>query len=572
MNSFDEPMLREESVNYCINPRCKNRQNPDGLDNCLACNTSLLINNRYRAVRKLQHRSDSTEIFELQDLEDGEYGCYIPKILKVLTHNSDPNVIRLFQEEEMILRYLKSLAVPQVFPGAYFTFETSNGNNLHCLVMEQIPGKNLEQWLKQNGTISEERGIDWLRQSAKILESVHRKGFFHRDIKPSNIMCRPDGSLVLIDFGTARKITSDTYIDKYENRETTLILSLGYTAPEQENGAAIPKSDLFALGRTFVYLLTGYRPDNLATTATGKLIWRDLAPQISVKFADLIDEMMAVESHRRPQNPSTVLQRLAEIECSHLTVANLFGQGGSKLNFFKRYIRWTRINYRLASLGLSVSLSFAIICFNLFAHQWAVSLNNCAHDNYTADRLGDAQFYLNLALFLEPNLGEAHYIQGLIFEINRDFDSARHSYKKSLKDLPEKSLNNLARLDILEKQYSAAIPQLQTGLQLVKEVDLKSVLHKNMGWALLELGDYEQAEIQLNAAIALLGDRAAAYCLLGRVREAKQDNSGALRAWRNCLRYAPKEKYQPEVENWLIETKKRLEVEGIDRVTSSQQP
>lgn len=564
MDSFDEQMLGEESVNYCINPRCKQRQNPYGFETCLTCGTSLLINNRYRAVRML-HQSDRTEIFELEDFGFGEAGCDIPKILKVLTDDSNPNVVRLFQQEELILRCLKSLEVPKVFPGAYFTFQPIDGNNnLHCLVMEEIQGKNLEQWLKENGIISENQALDWLKQLTKILNGVHSKGFFHRDIKPSNIMCCPNGSLVFIDFGAATEITSDTYIDKYENRDTTLILSRGYTPPEQEHGTAIPKSDLFALGRTFVHLLTDNHPYDLAITANRKLIWRDLAPQISVNFADLIDEMMADESQRRPQNPSTVLQRLAQIECSHLTVAKFFRQALSK----NHYIGLNGINYRLAGLGLGISLFLGIIGLKLLAPQWAVSLNNYAADKYAADNFDTANFYLNLALFIEPNCGESHYIQGLIFEANRDFNAARNSYEKAIISVPEKSLNNLARLDILEKRYSAALPRLKRGLLLVKEVDLKSALHKNMGWALLEMGDYQQAEIQLNDAIALNSDRASAYCLLARAREAQKDSSGAFTAWHNCLKYAPKEKYQPELDKWVIEGKKFLEVQRNDGVTS----
>ncbi len=571
MDSFDEQMLGEESVSYCINPKCQQRQNPYGADNCLACDTPLLINNRYRAVRML-HQSDRTEIFELQDLGFPESGWEIPKILKVLTDNSNPNLVRLFQQEELILRCLKSLEVPKVLPGGYFTFQTIDATKLHCLAMEEIQGTNLEQWLKENGSISENQAIDWLKQLTKILNGVHSKGFFHRDIKPSNIMCRPDGSLVLIDFGAARKITSDTYIDKYENCDTTLIVSSGYTPPEQKNRAAIPKSDLFALGRTFVHLLTHQHPDCLAKTATGELIWRDLAPQISGNLANLIDEMIAVDSQRRPQNPCTVLQRLDRIECANLTVSNFFRQAASKINFIYPYIRLNQINYRLIGLGVGISLFLGTTAFKLFAPQWAVFFNNCAADSYESDRLNSAQFYLDLALIIAPKLGESNYIQGLIFDANIDFKAARNSYEKAIMSVPEKSLNNLARLDILEKQYSNAIPRLKRGLQLVKEVDLKSALHKNMGWALLEIGDYRQAEIQLNSAIALDSDRASAYCLLGRVREAQKDSSGAFTAWHNCLKYAPNEKYQPELDKWVIEAKNRLEVQGNDGVTSIRKP
>ena len=70
-------------------------------------------------------------------------------------------------------------------------------------------------------------------------------------------MLRPNGQLVLIDFGTAREATI-TYLAKVgAGYQITGIVSAGYTPPEQQNFQAVPQSDFFALGRTFVYLLTG---------------------------------------------------------------------------------------------------------------------------------------------------------------------------------------------------------------------------------------------------------------------------------------------------------------------------
>ena len=559
MDSFDEEMLGMESISYCINPKCQQRQNPSESDTCLACNTPLLVNNRYRATRML-YQNDRTEIFELQDFGFGEAGWDVPKILKVLTDDSNFNLVRLFQQEEMILRQLKYQAVPQVFAGGYFTFETSYGMNLHCLAMEQVEGENLGIWLEKNGIISETLAIDWLKQLTNILEAVHNKGFFHRDVKPSNIMCRPNGSLVLIDFGAAREVMSSTYIDKYENHDVTLICSPGYTPPEQMNRAAIPKSDLFALGRTFVHLMTGKHPDCLPKTARKELIWRKLASQISPPLADLIDEMMAGDSQRRPQNTSTVLQRLAKIECLDITVQNFKYKAALKIVINSSYWGKKLLKSRFVQLGVGASLVLGFMVGKLVVPKLAIYFNDSAAASYELKNLDSAQFYLKLAVMLDPQLGESYYTQGLIFDAKRDFHAARDRYEKAVANVPAKSLNNLARLDILEKQYAAAIPRLEKGLQLVKEVDLKSALHKNMGWVLLESGDYQQAESHLSKAIALDTQRASAYCLLARVRETQRDSSGAFTAWQSCLRYAPNEKYQPEVENWVIQAQQRLQV------------
>jgi serine/threonine protein kinase/Tfp pilus assembly protein PilF len=563
VDSFDEQMLGIESINYCINPKCRQRQNPAGSETCFACETPLLINNRYRAVRMLyrseRNQRERNEIFELQDFGVGEAGSEVPKILKVLTDDRDSDLVRLFQQEELILRQLKHLAVPQVFPGGYFTCETSCGKRLHCLAMEKIEGKNLKDWLEENGIISENQAIIWLKELTKILDAVHSKDWFHRDIKPSNIMCRPDGNLVLIDFGTATEIMSGTYIHKYENCDVTLVCSTGYTPPEQMNCAAIPKSDLFALGRTFVHLITGQRPDCLPTTTKAELIWRKLAPQISAPLADLIDEMMANDSQHRTQNTSAVLQRLAEIEALDLVVQKFKYKAAIKTIIISRYIGLKLLKSRWLQLGLGASLFLGSMGFKLVAPQLAVRFNNCAVDRYQEGRLEEAQLCVKLALTLDSKLEESYYIQGLIFDAKRDFMAARDRYEKSMTNVADKSLNNLARLDLLEKQYAAAIPRLEKGLQLVKEVDLKSALHKNMGWALLEKGDYQQAENHLNEAIVLDRTRASAYCLLARVREAQKDSSGAVTAWQSCLKYAPNDKNRPELANWVIQARQRLE-------------
>ncbi|MFN5065532.1 MAG: hypothetical protein ACK4V0_07640 [Aphanizomenon sp.] len=96
-----------------------------------------------------------------------------------------------------------------------------------------------------------------------------------------------------IDFGTAREVTQ-TLMQKVAGQQVTGIISAGYTPPEQMNGKAVPQSDFFALGRTFVYLLTGKYPQNFAEDSrTGALIWRDNAAGISQKLLDLVDYLMS---------------------------------------------------------------------------------------------------------------------------------------------------------------------------------------------------------------------------------------------------------------------------------------
>ncbi len=290
-------------MSYCINPRCQKRQNPDNLQRCQFCGSRLLINGRYRLVKPLRALSElhTTEIFEVDDRGTA-------KVLKVL--NSDRSkLVELLQQEARVLQRLQNLGIPRVHE--YFTFLPSNETKkLHCLIMEKIEGKNLKQWLEENELMSEPRAIDWLKQLTSILKEVHQAKLLHRDIKPSNIMLRPNGQLVLIDFGTVREITH-TYVNKLAWNDITQVYSPGYTPLEQIEGQAVKESDFFALGRTFVHLITGIYPAELPKNPqTNQLEWRDRAPQISDWLAYLIEELIAPLPQNRPQNAQSILECL----------------------------------------------------------------------------------------------------------------------------------------------------------------------------------------------------------------------------------------------------------------------
>lgn len=295
-------------MSYCINPNCLQRERLDTEESCQACGTKLLINDCYRLIkplRKLEYKH-YTEIFEVEDVKDRGTS----KVIKILQADEESQkLVDLFEQEVQILINLNHPGIPKAKLDAYFKFTLSNAQRLRCLVMEKIEGDNLEDWVKEKGVISEERAIDWLRQITEILDLVHQNQLFHRDIKPSNIMIRPNGQLVLIDFGTARQITQTVII----GQKVTNVYSHGYTAPEQINGGAVPQSDFFALARTFVYLLIGRHPYDLSERENGKLIWRENATQISQELADLIDNLMAHQPKDRPQDGRQILQNLEKI-------------------------------------------------------------------------------------------------------------------------------------------------------------------------------------------------------------------------------------------------------------------
>ncbi|MDX2256472.1 MAG: serine/threonine-protein kinase [Pseudanabaenaceae cyanobacterium bins.39] len=295
-------------MHLCINPHCPT---PDHADNdsqttCMGCGSDLLIDDTYTVTRLLSDSGGFGMVYEVAE-PSGKL-----KILKVLKQdlNNDEKAVSLFQQEAFVLGQIEHAGIPKI--EAYVHHHLKDGSMLHGIVMQKIEGLNLEQWIneRQHKPIAQKRAIAWLKQLVEILNLVHSKGYFHRDIKPANIMLSPSGQLVLIDFGTAREATH-TYLAKIGGAQgVTSICSVGYTAPEQEKGFAIPQSDFYALGCTMIHLLTGKYPLDLYNPDQDIFDWRGSAPELTEELADLIDAMIARKPSDRPLNCAAILKVL----------------------------------------------------------------------------------------------------------------------------------------------------------------------------------------------------------------------------------------------------------------------
>ena len=130
-------------------------------------------------------------------------------------------------------------------------------NNTAYMVMDYEKGQPLREWLKLNGPVEEAPLLRMFLPLLDGLEVVHKAGVLHRDIKPANIFVREaDGSLVLLDFGSARYAGGGT------SRSLTSIVTPGYAPFEQyhTHGAQGPWSDLYAMGGVLYWLVTGQKP------------------------------------------------------------------------------------------------------------------------------------------------------------------------------------------------------------------------------------------------------------------------------------------------------------------------
>ena len=273
-----------------------------------------LHNGRYTILKPLGEGGFS-QTFEVDD-----QGTV--KVLKVLLE-SYPKAVALFQREFKVLSQLNHPGIPRVERDGYFMIASADPSQpYHCLIMERVPGVDLRQWLhgSDGNSLEEALALDWLDQLAEILTRLHQQHCFHRDIKPSNIMLRPDGQLVLIDFGAVREMT-ETFLHKQaDDLTSTYLYSRGYTPLEQIQGRAVPASDFFALGRTLVHLLTGRNPIEFSTDPeTGALLWRSRVPYLSVALADLIDQLMAPFVAQRPRSPEAIAHMVETVRSQLVT-------------------------------------------------------------------------------------------------------------------------------------------------------------------------------------------------------------------------------------------------------------
>ncbi len=141
-------------------------------------------------------------------------------------------------------------------PGVVNVYDYGSDQGVTYLVMEYVEGDALSKTLTRVGRLTPARTMSLMAQAADALQAAHDKGIVHRDVKPANLLVRPNGTLVLTDFGIARSASG--------SRLTAVGSVLGtasYISPEQASGAvATPASDIYALGVVAYQCLSGRRP------------------------------------------------------------------------------------------------------------------------------------------------------------------------------------------------------------------------------------------------------------------------------------------------------------------------
>lgn len=187
------------------------------------------------------------------------------------------------------------------------------GNGQLYLVQEYIRGATLAREIRRNGVKTEAEVKKFLREILPVLQFLYQNHVIHRDIKPQNLLrCADDGRIVLIDFGAVKeKLTDNNTSSFYQDAQTNFVGTMGFAPPEQFSLRPVYASDIYALGMTCIYLLTGISPSEMEMDSeTGDVCWSKYV-QVSDSFGRILSKMVKVSLKERFQKPQDVMRALS---------------------------------------------------------------------------------------------------------------------------------------------------------------------------------------------------------------------------------------------------------------------
>lgn len=268
----------------------------------------MLLNNRYNVIQTLGSGGFGDTFLAEDTQMPSQRRCVIKQLKPI---NNNPQVYQLvqerFQREAAILEELgeNNNQIPRLY--AYFL-----ENGQFFLVQEYIQGETLGEIIHLHGAMSENSVRNILVSILPVLDYVHRKGIVHRDIKPDNIIIRSgDNKPVLIDFGAVKETIGTVVTPSGNSTRSIVIGTPGFMPSEQSVGRPMFASDIYSLGMTAIFLLTGKSPQDIPNDpATGAILWRQYAPNVTPSFAMLLDKAIQFIPQQRFNSASEMLVAL----------------------------------------------------------------------------------------------------------------------------------------------------------------------------------------------------------------------------------------------------------------------
>ena len=497
---------------HCFN--CLNIYEDSNASICDACGSPLLVQG-YRAVKSLNLDTFSTpSVLEVID------GDGVSKVVRLVRGSER---IRLMEDIVMGLRLIAQLSIrsfcPNVIDTFFWSFDDSE-EAIYCVLLEKIEGPSLKEYVDSHGA-SDAQVIVWMTQLFEMVDVFHGQSWLFRDIKPENFVVNSDGQLIFVD------IDSFLHWPWDEDSPFVHLSSPGYTAPEQNDRRPVSASDVFSIGRTAIFCLTGRSP--IALYDDDGFTWRDTLKNSSSLLLDFIDQLVALNPIDRPTVKDSI---------NYLRILP------AKI---RKNLRWNRYKWPvtiilgLITLGVSIPLERRLSSWSnrIRADQQQLAGNieqaTTLYERSLRTNSRNASAYLGLgmtcveegcgiehlekALTLEPDNDLIAYNLAVLYE-TLDVQRSLELYDSISLDASRYALaqNNIARLEILRDNTEQAIIILDhiQDEEVAGRIgdDVLAKAYKNKGLAYVQVGDYQRAQESLKQSLVLdplLGD---SYCLL----------------------------------------------------------
>jgi len=227
-----------------------------------------------------------------------------------------PDAVRRFRREIQAAAQLSH-------PNIVLAIDADEHEGTHFFAMEHVEGTDLAKYVKQHGPLSVAQACDCIRQAALGLQHAHERGLVHRDIKPHNLLLTKQGVVKMLDMGLARFNVQgdDEYASSTLTQEGTVMGTPDYIAPEQalDSRTADIRADLYSLGCTFYFLLTGRVPFPGGSVMEKLLKHQNQPPPSVLDFrsdvpppvAAVVHRLMAKRPADRYQTPAELVVALA---------------------------------------------------------------------------------------------------------------------------------------------------------------------------------------------------------------------------------------------------------------------
>ena len=231
----------------------------------------------------------------------------------------DTSYLGRFQREAQAVAALNHNNIVRAYD---VDMEREAGTEIHFLVMEYVKGKDLEKLRDEKTDLTVVRAADYIRQAASGLAHAHEAGLIHRDIKPSNLLVDDSGSIKILDMGLARFFKEHEEESLTIKHDEKVLGTADYLAPEQavDSHAVDERADIYALGCTFYFTLTGQPPFTDGTLVQRLLAHQTKAPpsirsrreDVPESLTNIIEKMMQKSKEARYQSAAEVEKAISK--------------------------------------------------------------------------------------------------------------------------------------------------------------------------------------------------------------------------------------------------------------------